>query len=626
MSCNRCATTAETAGTHAGAAHIEANWAQNRAGVQQCDKCGAFLRRDGGCTHCEAVEFADNAQYLMNNLSGDTASEDEWEPSPDEPEFTAMAIAAVQGGKVLTWEAENDRAGDEYRIERELRYDPLARKYGVESTYYQLERGRYQGGHLQPPDPDEWVDTERDYHAYNSYEEAFVALQHSRPTSPGKVTYQPTAAYIEANISQVNPAWLNGFVESPEFSRKDGERILQAIRQNAVGKLAARRYTSQTGLDQAVAAINANTLKHSAQVMVMATKISRLTGADPQTARRAGLAAGYHDSGKDNTNFVYHHLDSANFAQTSLWDTGLAQTGGKTMAEAAAEVAAVRQAILEHMPFGDGSDPGNFMNRALAGEAAGIVKVDGQAYKKRLRYLMNDALQQDEAAIRRVEAWVDAHADRYETKDALAEAMRQEFGGRELSYPAPSGEAARILHTAAAGEHLAETVRGDDGKSLLESSFSASDITWAADGLTLSSAESLDKIVRIHQIQWGRAGTEPIIVSMSSLAGGAFGSGGTAIDAAKSMTIPAARAAAEQEIRLMREFMAWWQAETLRRWAAGPPPQPAIEVNRRKKLPLLQSLEPEEMLRFQPTMAEFGRRYQDFLQQNAPRRGELFRD
>ncbi|MCG3212602.1 MAG: hypothetical protein FOGNACKC_06272 [Anaerolineae bacterium] len=621
MSCNRCAATTEAVAPTAGAAHLEGNWAGNRAAVRQCEDCGAFLRRDGGCTRCEAAQFADDAQWLAENLAGDAAAETEWEPSPDEPQFTAMAIAAVRGGKTLTWRDE----AEERRVERELRYDPLQGRYGVESFYYEVQGEPYPATLYEPAYHGEWVQTGQEYDTYDTYEAAYAALQ-GRKARRSASPAQPGTDYFEANIEPVDPAWLNGFVESPEFSRKDGERILQAIRQNAVGKLAARRYTSQTGLDQAVAAINANTLKHSAQVMVMATKISRLTGADPQTARRAGLAAGYHDSGKDNTNFVYHHLDSANFAQTSLWDTGLAQTGGKTMAEAAAEVAAVRQAILEHMPFGDGSDPGNFMNRALAGEAAGIVKVDGQAYKKRLRYLMNDALQQDEAAIRRVEAWVDAHADRYETKDALAEAMRQEFGGRELSYPAPSGEAARILHTAAAGEHLAETVRGDDGKSLLESSFSASDITWAADGLTLSSAESLDKIVRIHQIQWGRAGTEPIIVSMSSLAGGAFGNGGTAVDAAKSMTIPAARAAAEQEIRLMREFMARWQAETLTRWAAGPPPQPAIEVNRRKKLPLLQSLEPEEMLRFQPTMAEFGRRYQDFLQQNAPRRGELFRD
>jgi len=62
----------------------------------------------------------------------------------------------------------------------------------------------------------------------------------------------------------------------------------------------------------------------------------------------------------------------------------------------------------------------------------------------------------------------------------------------------------------------------------------------------------------------------------------------------------------------------------LRRWAAGPPEQPPAEVQRRRKLPLLQALEPDEMLKFQPTMDEFRSRYRDFLAKNAHRRGELF--
>jgi hypothetical protein len=532
---------------------------------------------------------------------------------------TSVAIAAVRAGKELTWKTEDDDA----MVERFMKHNPATGKYEVEEFFYEARGRILPGGYYAPPETATFEFVDQTYATFDAYEDAYAALQGQTTRRPSS-SARPGTDYFEANLDRVDPAWLNGFVESPGFSREDGQRILEAIRQNAVSKLANRRYRSTAEIDQAVTALNANTLRHSAQVMVMATKIARLTGADPQTARLAGLAAGYHDSGKDNTNFVYHHLDSANLAQTSLWDTGLAQAGGRTMGAAAAEVAAVRQAIMEHMPFGDGQDPGNFMNRALVGEAAGIVKVDGPAYRQRLRYLMGKALQQDEAAIRRVETWIDAHAGRYETKDALAEALRQEFGGRELSYPAPTGEAARILHTAAAGEHLAETVRGDDGRSLLESGYSASNITWAADGLTLSSAESLEKIVAIHQVQWGRAGTEPLVVSMSSLAGGGFGSGGTAVDAAKSMTIPAARASAEQEIRLMREFMVNWQAETLRRWAGGPPPQSPTEAQRRRKLPLLQALEPEEMLRFQPDMTEFRTRYREFLAKNASRRGALF--
>ncbi len=618
MTCNRCSTVSNEAAKAIGAPEVEATWAENRDHPRFCPTCHGFLRRDGGCTKCEGTDFSDAVQSMTENLSGNTVWEDEWEPGgPDEPEFAAMAIAAVRSGKTLTWQSEDDDG----KVERELQYDPLTGQYAVESFYHEVQGEFRPGTWWDPPEYGELVLTEQGYEAFENYEDAYAALQGKYDGS--NVYRKPDAAYFEANIDQVDPTWLKGFVESPEFSRADGQKILQAIRQNAVKKLTDRRYNSQAEIDQAVSAINANTLKHSAQVMVMATKISRLVGADPQTARRAGLAAGYHDSGKDNTNFVYHHLDSANFAQKSLWDTGLVQSGNIMVS--AEEVASVRQAIMEHMPFGDGSDPGNFMNRALAAEAAGIVKVDGPEYKKRLRYLMGQALQQDETAIQRVEAWVEANAGQYQTKDALAEAMRQEFGGRELSYPSPTSEEARILHTAAAGEHIAETVRGADGKTLLESSFNAGEITWAADGLTLSSAESLDKIVRIHQLQWGRAGTEPLVVSMSSLAGGSFGNAGTAVDAARSMTIPEARKSAEQEIKLMREFMVQWQAETFDRWVDGPPPQPADEVSRRKKMPLLQALGAEEMLRFQPGLDEFSDRYRDFLKESDYRRGELFR-
>lgn len=113
MTCNRCAATTEAVAPTAGAGHIEANWAGNRAHPQYCDDCHGFLRRDGGCTRCEAAQFADNAQWLAENLTGDAAAENEWKPSPDEPAFTAMAIAAVRGGKTLTWrdEAEETPGG-----------------------------------------------------------------------------------------------------------------------------------------------------------------------------------------------------------------------------------------------------------------------------------------------------------------------------------------------------------------------------------------------------------------------------------------------------------------------------------------------------------------------------------
>jgi len=552
MSCNRCAASSSSAAAAAGAPDIEASWSANREHPQYCPTCHAFLRRDGGCTRCEGTEFAWNVNYLLTHCTGNATLEDEWEPN-DDPSAVAICIAAVQSGKELTWKTEDSSS----MVERSLNYNPATSQYEVESFFYELAGQRRPGGYYAPPEEPTWEFTDQYQATFDTYEDAYKALQ-GRPGRRQAGAGQPDHFYFEANLERVKPAWLTGFVESPGFNRADGQRILEAIRQNAVNKLAHRHYHSTAEIDQAVAAINANTLRHSAQVMVMATKIARLTGADPQTTRLAGLAAGYHDSGKDSTNFVYHHLDSADFAQKSLWDSGLARAGGKTTAEAAAEVAAVRQAIMEHMPFGDGRDPGNFMNRALAAEAAGIIKVDGAGYRKRLRYLMGKALQQPEAAISRVEKWVEANGFRYETKDALGEALRQEFGGRELSYPTPTSEAARILHTAAAGEHLAETVRGGDGRSLLESGYSASDITWAADGLTLSSAESLEKIVAIHQVQWGRAGTEPLVVSMSSLTGGGFGNPGTAVDAANSMTIPAARASAEQEIRLMREFMTDW--------------------------------------------------------------------
>lgn len=172
MSCNYCAITAEKVAPDVGAGHIEAAWSENRIQPQQCPACGAFLRRDGGCTRCEAEEFAENVR-VMAEMSGDAAREPEWEPDPDEPEFTAMAIAAVKGGKVLTWEDENDYGA----VRRELSYDQKEGRFAVESFYLELQ-GRYiPGGYYTPPEYPELVDSDQEYHTYGSYEEAFAALQ-----------------------------------------------------------------------------------------------------------------------------------------------------------------------------------------------------------------------------------------------------------------------------------------------------------------------------------------------------------------------------------------------------------------------------------------------------------------
>jgi len=355
-------------------------------------------------------------------------------------------------------------------------------------------------------------------------------------------------------------------------------------------------------------------------VLVMATKIAQLVDAAPDVTRRAGLAAGAvgynaHDGDKDDTNFVYHHLDSANFAAQALRDAGLSDD--------AEEIAAVRQAILEHMQFGDGSDKQNFMNRALVNEAAAIVAAGCSAatpdYGARLRYLMREALQKDDAAIGRVEAWLDANRQHYPTQAALADALADEFGGRELSYPRPSSEEARILSAAAiaTGEH-----QGPDMDAV---GASASDITWTADGLILASADSLPKIMSVRQVQMGLAGREPLAVSMASLAGGGFGQFGTAVDAMNALPIPQARASAQQEIELMRGFMLAWQKETFNRWTRG---QTSGEIQRRRaefdREPFA-AFSVEEMLKHQPTLAEFEPAYARYLQHHADERGSLCR-
>jgi HD superfamily phosphodiesterase len=419
---------------------------------------------------------------------------------------------------------------------------------------------------------------------------------------------------------------LEGFEESSGFTRDDGQTILEEIRTRAIERLSDRDYDSASDMQAAVSHVNTTVLRHSAQVMVMSTKISALLDADEETSRIAGLAAGYHDSAKEPTNFVYHHLESAMFAEQSMRESSLSNSDE--------EIRAVTQSIMEHMAFGDGQEASNFMNAALAGEAAGIVKTtEGQDRDERLRYLMGSALLKDEEDIRRVQAWVDANADNYETTGDLAQAMQEEFGGRELSYPLPSSDAAQILSasTVATGEHTTEVIvegaTPETATSLMEAAYSPAEITWAADGLVLSSASSLPKIVDIHQVQWGKAGTEPIVVSMASLAGGAFGQRGTAVDAADALSaqVPSVGETAREEISLMRQFMKEWQQATFYRWARNRPP---TEVRKKKKAfeenPFT-AFSVQEMLEHQPDLDTFYDVYPSFLEENEDKRGKLWK-
>ena len=157
---------------------------------------------------------------------------------------------------------------------------------------------------------------------------------------------------------------MRGFIEVAGLSSHRCHDDLGSSKKNAIEKLAFRDYGTLKELDGAIAAINANTLKHSADVTVMATRIGKEIGADAFTARLAGMAAGYHDADKDNTNFVYHGKHSADFASQSLRETGLSNDSK--------EIAAIAQAINEHMVFDSAvvNDPRSFMNTMLMGEVA----------------------------------------------------------------------------------------------------------------------------------------------------------------------------------------------------------------------------------------------------------------
>ena len=434
------------------------------------------------------------------------------------------------------------------------------------------------------------------------------------PSAPAR-SFAPGLAYFDANISRIDPAWLDGLMESPSFARDDGLKILEAIRANAIAKLSGRAYDSTESLDDTIRACNVVTLRHSGQVMVMASKVARLINASPQTARVAAIAAGFHDGDKDNTNFTRHHLDSAEFATWALHEAGLSDDEKETMA--------VRQAIMEHMPFGNGADPDNFMNRALVSEAATLVMTSPGDYKPRLRNLMSEALQKTPAAIAKVEGWLDAHAREYPMKDDLVKAMSKEFGGRELSYPQPSSDAAQILATAAisSGEHLV-AVTGAENMLDMSHAYKPADITWAADGLVLASADSLPKIVAIRKMNLK---SEPTVVAMASLAGGAFGQPGTAVDVLNALPIPEARASARREIDLMRGFMRFWQQQTFDHWASQQTEQ--VATPRRAEFahdPFSSlALSAEEMLEYQPTQEEFEKVYKRYLLKNADKRGAL---
>ena len=429
----------------------------------------------------------------------------------------------------------------------------------------------------------------------------------------GRAPLRFAQTQVEREIEPVDARWLTAMRETENFRRADGLKILDAIRARAVEKLAGREYASADEWAKETAAINASTLKHSAQVLVLATKIAAIVGADEDTARRAALAAAYHDSDKDKRNFITHGLDSANFAAESLYDDGLTTD--------ATEIAAVRQAIIEHMAFGDGDDPENFMNKALCGEVATLALANRS---DRIDYLMREALQKDEATTGRVLDWIKSNANG-KNREQLSDALRNEFGGRELAFPKPSSEAARILASAAAGtgEHLDEVKTDANGRSDLERRYSAAEVTWLADGLALSSAESLEKIVVIQQVEWGRAGSEPLVVSMASLAGG-FTHKGTAVDAMNAMPLKVVRDTASTEIGLMRRFMGEWQQETWRRFEKAEPGVAATKREQFERDPFT-GLDGETMLKHQPSLSEFRAMYADFLRVHIHERGALHR-
>ena len=252
-------------------------------------------------------------------------------------------------------------------------------------------------------------------------------------------------AYLEAKIDQIAPSWLRGFIESPGFSRTDAMTILEAARKNAIEKLAFRDYGTLKELDGAIAAINANTLKHSADVTVMATRIGKEIGVDAFTARLAGMAAGYHDADKDNTNFVYHGKRSADFATQSLREAGLSNDSK--------EIAAIAQAINEHMVFDSAvvNDPRSFMNTMLMGEVARIgLMTDDAARESALRFLMKDTLQRSEKDLDTVRAFLDQRREAFakDPKD-FASVIGDRFAGKEIAYPQPTSMHSQIVNEAA---------------------------------------------------------------------------------------------------------------------------------------------------------------------------------
>ena len=426
----------------------------------------------------------------------------------------------------------------------------------------------------------------------------------------GRAPLRFARAQVEREIEPVDARWLEAMRETENFRRADALKILEAIRARAVEKLAGREYASADEWAKETAAINASTLKHSAQVLVLATKIAALVGADENVARLASLAAAYHDGDKDKRNFITHGLDSANFAAESLRGDGLATD--------TTEIAAVRQAIIEHMAFGDGDDPENFMNKALCGEVAALALANRP---DRIDYLMREALQKDDESRERVLSWI--RQQPAQTQTQMTESLKREFGGRELAFPKPSSDAARILASAAAGtgEHLDEAKTDASGRNDLERRYSAAEVTWLADGLALSSAESLEKIVVIQQVEWGRAGSEPIAVSMASLAGG-FTHKGTAVDAMNAMPLPVARETAAAEIGLMRRFMGEWQRETWRRFEQAEPQRAAAKREAFERDPIT-GLDGETMLTYQPSLVEFRAMVVDFLRAHSRERGAL---
>lgn len=80
-------------------------------------------------------------------------------------------------------------------------------------------------------------------------------------------SFNPGRGYFERNIDLVNSGWLDGFWPTPGFSREDRQKVIGAIRANAIYKLSERACPSSETLNRAVAAINFNTVRHSAQVM-----------------------------------------------------------------------------------------------------------------------------------------------------------------------------------------------------------------------------------------------------------------------------------------------------------------------------------------------------------------------